>query len=200
MGNPSWSQKISESIKHHVGKDVCDEIMNGSEILEELDETSKAKWVKEAMDKFDGLIRDQDTKIKIMTDCSCECYEEHLDYLKDVYKKSGDIDELLDAMYGKVFLLKPVREGNIVYITKAPRFPEEHGAASTPEEKRYYFCHCDNVRASTEWISPTYCYCGAGWCKKIWEGILGKPVRVDIMKSVLQGDEVCQFAVYLGDT
>jgi predicted hydrocarbon binding protein len=37
-----------------------------------------------------------------------------------------------------------------------------------------------------ETISPTYCYCGAGFYKGIWEEILQKPVEVKLLESVLK--------------
>jgi predicted hydrocarbon binding protein len=46
-------------------------------------------------------------------------------------------------------------------------------------------------------MSGTYCYCGAGWYKQLWEGILGQPVRIEVLKSVLQGDDRCTFAIHL---
>jgi predicted hydrocarbon binding protein len=51
---------------------------------------------------------------------------------------------------------------------------------------------------SGEQISPTFCYRGAGWYKQIWEGILEKPVeKVEMLQSVCQGDDVCEFAIRL---
>jgi predicted hydrocarbon binding protein len=45
---------------------------------------------------------------------------------------------------------------------------------------------------------PTaFCYCGAGWYRQQWEGAIGRPVTIEIVKSVLKGDEVCQFAIQL---
>ena len=69
-----------------------------------------------------------------------------------------------------------------------------------PEKKRQYYCHCPRVRdalSTSETISPTYCYCGAGFYKGIWEEILQEPVAVEVLESVFQGDEVCKVAVYL---
>ena len=197
MEDSSWTDKLSRSLERFAGATNMKEIMAGCGKLEELDEEARAEQAREITARLDERVHDEETKIKIMTECSCECYTEHIEEFRREYRKSGDIDKLLDIMYGKVFLVRPVREGNIVHITKAPRFPEEHRNAKTPEEKRYYFCHCDHVRAIKGRISPTYCYCGAGWCKKIWEAVLEKPVRVDILKSVLQGDELCQFAVHI---
>jgi len=69
-----------------------------------------------------------------------------------------------------------------------------------PVKKRQLYCHCPRVRdalRSAVDISPTYCYCGAGFYQGIWEGILQQPVRVEVLETVLQGDEVCRVAVYL---
>jgi hypothetical protein len=197
VGDSEWSKRLSDGLARLVGETDAQKIMDGAEKLEALDENGKAAWVIRAMDKLDARVSDEEAKFEIMTECSCRCYEPHLDELKNLYHITDDIDRLLEAMHGKVFLLPPVRQGNMVYITKAPHFPEQYQQATTAEERKYYFCHCDYARAASEEISPTYCYCGAGWCRRIWEAVLGRPVRVDITKSVLQGDDVCQFAVHL---
>lgn len=69
-----------------------------------------------------------------------------------------------------------------------------------PQEKRQYYCHCPRVRDALKTgvtISATYCYCGAGFYKGIWEEILQEPVEVEVLKSVLKGDQVCTIAVHL---
>ena len=48
-----------------------------------------------------------------------------------------------------------------------------------------------------ETIPVIYCYCGAGFYTGIWEEILQKPVKVEVLESVLKGDDVCTFAIYL---
>jgi predicted hydrocarbon binding protein len=66
--------------------------------------------------------------------------------------------------------------------------------------KRALYCHCPRIRdalSSSVAISATYCYCGAGFYKGIWEEILQQPVEVELSETVLQGDEVCKFVVYL---
>ena len=46
-------------------------------------------------------------------------------------------------------------------------------------------------------MSRTYCYCGAGWYQQLWDGIMGQPVRVEVLKSILQVDDRCSFAIHL---
>ena len=69
-----------------------------------------------------------------------------------------------------------------------------------PEKKRQVYCHCPRVRDALKTgvtISPAYCYCGAGFYKGIWEEILQAPVEVEVLKSVLKGDQVCTIAIHL---
>jgi predicted hydrocarbon binding protein len=53
------------------------------------------------------------------------------------------------------------------------------------------------VLKTSDTISPTYCYCGAGFYKGIWEEILQQPVEVEVLKSILNGDDVCTIAIHL---
>lgn len=45
-------------------------------------------------------------------------------------------------------------------------------------------------------LSTTYCCCGAGFYKAIWEEMLQKYVRVDVLETVMKGDDVCQFVIH----
>ena len=50
-----------------------------------------------------------------------------------------------------------------------------------------------------ERLPASYCYCGAGYYKDMWEYILGSPVEVEVLTSVLQGDDECSIAICLPD-
>jgi predicted hydrocarbon binding protein len=98
--------------------------------------------------------------------------------------------------------LAGVRAGDNIVATKIPKsgFLVEYMNETDPERKRQYYCHCPRIRdllKSGDSLSPTYCYCGAGYYKGIWEEILQQPVEVEVLESVLQGDEVCRIAVHL---
>jgi hypothetical protein len=197
MANPEWLERFSAEVTRQVDPLVADTILAGAGAFAKLNDTDRARWCVEAMSRLDETVPDQDTKITIMTACSCQCYAGHIEAFRKVWQETQDLDRLIDTMHGTVFYHKPEHRGKAIIITKAPKFPDEYAAATSPEEKRRAFCHCDNMRELTGSISPTYCLCGAGWCKRIWEETLGHPVRVEITQSVLQGDDVCQFAVYV---
>lgn len=197
MSDPIWAEKMHAAITKHAGQELANQIVFDFEELPDLSE--RAKRACEIMRRLDRLVPDEVIQQDIMYECSCRCVQpEVMGKLRDEFAEHGDLDRLLASMHGQMFLNPPRRDGNTVYITKAPRHAEEYANAATPEEKVLYFCHCDNVRASREEVSATYCHCGAGWAKHIFEQILDRPVRVSMTQSVLQGDEACVIAVDVG--
>jgi hypothetical protein len=91
------------------------------------------------------------------------------------------------------------REGDVIYETKAPGDAEAFAAAQTPEEWRVAYCHCPPARAgaATTPAPEPYCCCCGGWYGGIWEFIVERPVRVDVLRPVMRGDDDCTFAVHL---
>jgi hypothetical protein len=94
-----------------------------------------------------------------------------------------------------------VRQGNLVYETKIPYNTKAYLEETDPQKKRYHFCHCpwakESIRKKTLTVSPTFCQCSAGFVKKPFEVIFGQSLRAEVLESVLQGDDVCRFAIYL---
>ena len=46
-------------------------------------------------------------------------------------------------------------------------------------------------------ISPSFCNCSGGWYVQMWEAILDRRLRIDLVESVLQGHDRCLFAVHI---
>ncbi len=197
MGNPNWGKKLKDSLDEFVGEEVRQEIMAGSEALTDSHEKIRTEWVRQMLSRMDRLVPDEDKRYDIMARCSCDCALPLLGTFREEYRKNKDIDALLEMMYKNPFYVRPRRDGNILYFTKVACHAEECEKAETPELKRYHYCHCDYARAAELPISSTHCFCSAGWYRGIWEGILKKPVKVKLLKSVLQGDDFCEFAVYI---
>jgi hypothetical protein len=76
-------------------------------------------------------------------------------------------------------------------------------AETDPTLKRYYACHCPWVREAIKSgdvpLFPDFCYCSAGFHKKPWEVIFRRPLRADVLESVLRGGSRCRFAIHLPD-
>jgi predicted hydrocarbon binding protein len=54
-----------------------------------------------------------------------------------------------------------------------------------------------HMEKRTQTISSTYCLCSRGFVQKYWEGIVGKPLTVELLESCLCGARECKFAIHL---
>lgn len=109
--------------------------------------------------------------------------------------------EVIDFVRADPEISQGVRQGNILFVTKIPYMAKEFLAEQDPEKKRYYYCHCpwarESLRRGEEPVSARFCQCSAGFHKKPWEVIFGRPLQADVLESVLQGDLRCRFAIHL---
>ena len=125
--------------------------------------------------------------------------EQFESFLKDSLQLS---DVLTEEIVGRGWGAAGVKRDNTIIATKIPKsgYLVEYMQETDPEKKRQYYCHCPRVRdvlKTSESISATYCYCGAGFYQGIWEEILQATVEVEVLESVLKGDEVCTIAIHL---
>ncbi len=180
-------------------------------------------WTKKAMERLESLA-DEDKRKTTMTGCACQYPKSALQEERKTYQETKDIDlvhqmlqeqlesflkgtleldeELIEEIIKRGWGLAGVKKGNTIIATKIPKsgYLVEYMKETDPEKRRQYYCHCPRVRDALkthETISSTYCYCGAGFYKGIWEEILQKPVEVELLESVLKGDDVCKIALYL---
>jgi len=180
-------------------------------------------WSRQAMDRLDALV-DEQRRRAIMVGCACQYPRSDLQAIREVFAGTGDVelahqmlqeqfesflrtvlrldDELVAEIVERGWGSAGVKRGNTVIATKIPKsgYLVAYMAEPDPVKKRELYCHCPRIRdvlKRSERISPTYCYCGAGFYKGIWEEILQEPVEVELLESVLQGDQVCRVAIYL---
>ena len=96
-----------------------------------------------------------------------------------------------------------IREGSVVRVTKIPYQADRYLGEEDAARRRYFACHCMWARESIlhpeVTVSPLLCLCSAGFEKQYWDAVLDQPVEVDVVRSALRGDPVCEFAVHLPD-
>jgi len=220
----NWQDRLSRAVEAELGEEARDQVLQGGESLTQDSSTKeKTTWTCIALDQL-AQATDETTLQEILTECACHYPVEDLQDVKEAYQKSGDVDEvvillqdkfeyflreglglkegLIQTILSRGWGLAGVREGNTIVATKIPKsgFLEQYLNEDDPLQKRRYYCHCPRVRDGVG-ADPTlpmdYCYCGAGFYKGIWEEILGEPVRVEMLESVMQGDKVCKIAIHL---
>jgi len=218
-----WLAKLSKSLDEAGGEEIRKKVLQGSEKhAASINQHAIIDWTRDAIRRLDSLVGMKDRK-EVMTGCACHFPEQRLLPLRAKYQETRDVDtvhkvlrelfisdlknvlklddELIRNILSRGWGVAGVKEGNTVIATKMPFELREHLKATDPKEKRYHYCHCprirEAIRSSQPRISLTYCYCGAGFYKDIWEKILQQPVEVEVLETVLGGSDVCRIAIHL---
>jgi predicted hydrocarbon binding protein len=219
-----WLDKFSRCVGVVAGEQVRDAVLAGSEgFTAQSSRDEVIAWTQAAMDRLESLV-DEEQARAIMVGCGCPYPREQLAEMRRVYAETGDLERVHDMLQahfegflrdtlqldeatvaevvGRGWGLGGVKQGNTIIATKIPKsgFLVQYMNESDPEKRRAIYCHCPRVRDAVQSgvrISGTYCYCGAGFYKGVWEEILQRPVEVEVLESVMRGDEVCTVAIRL---
>jgi len=209
--NETTDRRICQKVLHERRKFAAS--TNQHEIIE---------WTKKAIDRLDALVCDNDRR-RIMTGYACHFPEQRLLLLRKEYQKTKDVDstqrklreifkldlkkslKLDDKTINDILSwnwgIAGVKEENKIIATKIPFEIKKYLEETDPQKKRYYYCHCPRIREAIRLhnprISRTYCYCGAGFYKDLWEKILQRPIEVEVIQTVLEGNDVCKIAIQL---
>jgi predicted ArsR family transcriptional regulator len=54
-------------------------------------------------------------------------------------------------------------------------------------------CFCPFVKESL--MAPDFCNCSIGWQQQTFSTLIGKPVKVEVIESVLRGGKSCNFVI-----
>ena len=220
----TWLSRFSARLERAAGEEILRGVMEGSEDLHDGVERNRViEWSARAMESLDRLVGEE-KRIEVMTGCACQYPKAELQEIRKKYEETKDIDLILEMLQHKFvsFLrnrlnlngnivedivqkgwgLAGRRDGSKIIATKIPKSGHilDYFSETDRVKKRAIYCHCPRIRDALKMgaeISSTYCYCGAGYYKGIWEEILQKPVRVQLLTSVLKGDDVCSIAVHL---
>lgn len=142
---------------------------------------------------------------------SLEAYLEyrHQDKIKELEKHCEEnrvwyeqiiTNEVIDYVKSSQEILSAIREENSLFVTKIPYDTVSYIHAKTDLLKRYHYCHCPFVKESilsNKIIDGDWCYCSAGFAKHPFEVILDKPLKVEVLESVIKGDMRCRFKIDL---
>jgi predicted hydrocarbon binding protein len=139
----------------------------------------RARCLKGMMNALDQAV-DEPTRQAIMQACGRQCIgASALDKARTLAKTTANLDDLLEKL-NEVHLggghLR--REGDVIHAA-------------------YDHCYCGSVSKTKEPISSTYCHCSCGWFRQLFETLLERSVTVELISSIVQGDEKCQFRIVM---
>jgi predicted hydrocarbon binding protein len=220
----AWLKKLSDGLDLYAGEEIRLAVMEGSENLSSQSSSQDViRWSKSAMERLDSLVANE-RRVAIMTGCACRYPKAALQPMREMYATTRDLEgvhhmlqeqfesflrstldlskEYVEEIIRRGWGTAGILEGCSITAIKIPKSGNlvEYLREPNQEKRREVYCHCPRVRAilkSGETLSPTYCYCGAGYYKGMWEEILQMPVSVELLQSVLGGDDVCSVVVHL---
>lgn len=207
-----WRNKIlkhteevtTQEVKNTIKKiDVEDPILYTNELIHSLKSTTV------------------DDKIKsIFCKSACHIPHEKLETAKLVYEKTNSIesarlaleedfkqdikayknltDEQVSLILKRGWGLAGSMDNGSIIATKIPSKFHEYFLEEDSIKKKYYYCHCPRIRKAftdQETIDSIYCNCGGGFYQDVWEYITGKEVHIELLKSLFEGHDVCQFKI-----
>ena len=184
-------QELGRNLDKYAGQDVRKKVLEGDAKLASISDSQQiAMWVKGAMQRLDKLV-DEKTRSRIMEQCGrrCAVAGETVEIVVAKRKKYRNLDQFLEAEKRKLLPgMRLEREGNVLYQYYMPH-------SFSPRMR--CFCSLLEGLPADENISPTYCQCSKGFATRMWESILGKPVRVDVVETAVSGAKECKFKIYL---
>jgi hypothetical protein len=215
-----WLGKFASCVERYADVETRIKVMGDA-----LYNDDAIEWSVGAMERLNAAL-DERTARLIMAGCGCEYPKDQLQEIKQVYSKTKDLAKahamlqaqvdvfLRDVMKFSEPVMKEIKargwgaagvlNGREIISTKIPKSGNLLAYLDEPdtEKCRQLYCHCPRVRdilSAEKTISPIYCYCGAGYYKAIWEEITGRDVEVEVLKSVLNGDDVCSIRITISD-
>ena len=159
-----------------------------------------------ATPEFKAKEHEKFLKAKNIDDFLLKKHNEYLQYLESLMKedKLYFTQEITPEVFEFVRnnpMISGVRKGKIIEEIKIPYNTKEYLQAKNDIMKRYHYCHCMWVKEAIKnpkiEISPTFCYCSAGFHQQFWEAAFNQPVKIDVVETVLNGDFVCKFVIQI---
>ena len=187
---PAITSRLVENLMK-LGTEVCHKVLAGNHHEIPLESFNKHKqWYKEA-GHIDAFLE------RVHGEAVAEL--EHYMNEGKVWYEQEITPEIVEFVKGNQEVLSAVRDGEYLYITKFPYAPRDWLEETDPVMKRYYGCHCPLARAAIIEGKPDipldWCYCSGGYTKLKFDVVFEEPTEVEVLESVLAGDDRCRFRV-----
>jgi len=186
---PAYAKKVIDKMLQNIDKDKCKAFLNQG-MRDKYSDFKEEKELFLARKDFDSFLTEKHQKL-------VEMLTYHRDNNLTWFAQDIIDDEVLDYVKNNQMISTGIRQGDKLLIEKIPFKAKKYLNTESEKEKRYYYCHCpwarETLLTDEENINPIFCNCSAGFHKAYWEAVLGQTVSMEVKKSVLSGDMVCQF-------
>lgn len=190
---PSYTKDFMDKLDRHLSKDACQKILAGNNhgIPKASFDQEKA-YYQEAESLEVYLKERHERKVQELTNH----YQENKVWFEQIITQ-----DVIDYVKNNQEILSGVIKGNKLYVTKIPYDTSKFLNTTDSVAKRYYACHCtfvrENIKNEILDMPKEWCNCSAGFAKYPFEVILNQPLNVSLLKTPLDGDEICRFEIDL---
>ncbi len=188
MADTNWL----DSFRHHfdglIDGEIKDKVLEGWQRVGEFSKEELSHWLKGVIERLDALV-DEPMREQLMERCGHECADMNsaVESAIEKRKQFSSLDEYLEAEQQVAYTgYKVERDGQILYVYYRPG-----------DIGKKCFCSLWHGLRDDENVSLTWCNCSRSHVEKIWSGVLGKPVKVELLESRIVGSQECKFAVHL---
>jgi hypothetical protein len=174
--------RMTEHIRRRAGEAMVLEVIKD---LQQFETTSnypkKAGWIRETIGRLDELVGET-TAREIMQECGRACFgSNNSTTVRKLMEKSSSLEDFIAQLNARHLgggrLI--VRDQNTIC-------------------GGYDRCYCGQVKQTKQpFPNLTYCHCSTGWYRQLFESALEKPVRVEILQSIISGSNSCEFIIHL---
>lgn len=172
------SERFCQAVDVYLDKDTSRAIQkNCGRLAGVRTPEEKADIIGSIMSIMDERV-DAGSRSQVMQACGRWCVScSALDRAKAIKKESKDLGDFLRRLNREdIGGLRYRRSGSLIRATRNQ-------------------CVCEEVNKATKDISATYCQCSCGWLKEIFGACLRASVDVELKKSIINGDDICCFAI-----
>lgn len=157
---------IFENVSAISGREIAKEIVYGSDTEPRED----AAWVKETMQRLEAAY-DKETLVRLRMKCQCGYgMDEKKELVEELYASANSMEEFAGSEKAR----------------KAGLFTQDGELFLS-----FPFCPCPMLAGVSRLDTKTWCYCTMGYSKKLFEDVWGCGVKVDLLKSIKTGDDMC---------
>ncbi len=186
-------EEIGGRIEQFAGKNLRKKVMAGSDsVIGSPDIEKVGVWVKAAMDRLDVGV-DSSKREQIMQTCGYNCFainRRPMELARARRRRFATEEEFLAAEVQKPPKgVRLERKGNLLIQFYTPH---------TFGRGMNCYCYIMRKLPAGVKVSKTYCNCSRGYVEKYWEGILGRPVKVELGETAISGADECRFVICLG--
>lgn len=144
----------------------------------EMEERFKQAYILTLMENLERSV-DEPVRTRMMNDCGRACARRG-ELFKLAEANKGDLKAFLARMSGVL------GEGNARLVD------------GKTVHWSYPRCFCELVAAGPQRLPAVYCQCSVGWVMEVFQAVLGRPVKVDLVQSIKTGAPACVFRVDVG--